>query len=124
MIDEHTKDIGRPAYYMINCSHPDHFIHIYDDINNQTDGTIDSKNIENNILRIKSIKPNASRKKHKELDGCSTLDDGDPDELGRQVAEIRKKSNNHVNIISGCCGTDLRHLRKMIEHVLKVDQMN
>ena len=63
--------------------------------------------------------PNASRKSHKELNDSSSLDDGDPDEIGRLVADIITKSNNKINLIGGCCGTDVRHLRKMIEHVLK-----
>ena len=50
MIDEQTNNIGRPAYYMINCSHPDHFMHIYDDDNVQKRGIIATSNP---IMRIK-----------------------------------------------------------------------
>ena len=114
MIDEQTNNIGRPAYYMINCSHPDHFMHIYDDDNVQKRGIIATSNP---IMRIKSIKPNASKKSHQDLDECSSLDGGDPDELGQLTADIRRKSNNQVNVISGCCGTDLRHLQKMIQYI-------
>ena len=101
---------------MINCSHPDHFKHIF---NNDAPCHGDNRNKDKYISRIKAIKPNASKKSHKELNDSSTLDDGDPEELGRMVADIRRKSYNEVNVISGCCGTDVRHLRKMVEHVLK-----
>jgi len=86
-----------PAYYGINCAHPSHFL-----------GVLDAGGEWTN--RIKMIRANASRSSHAELDEAQTLDDGDPDELGREYAEIRQRLPR-INVLGGCCGTDVRHLR-------------
>jgi homocysteine S-methyltransferase len=86
-----------PAYYGINCAHPSHFLGVLDAGEGWTD-------------RIKMIRANASRCSHAELDEAETLDDGDPTELGREYAEIRERFP-HINVLGGCCGTDVRHMR-------------
>jgi methionine synthase I (cobalamin-dependent) len=57
---------------------------------------------------------NASRCSHAELEAAEQLDDGDPKELGTQVGRLREKFS-HFNILGGCCGTDLRHMKHIIE---------
>lgn len=84
-----------PIYYMINCAHPDHFSAVL---------------AEN--PRLKGIVANASRCSHAELDEATELDDGDPVELGAQVAGLVQTYPN-LSVIGGCCGTDMRHLRQM-----------
>jgi methionine synthase I (cobalamin-dependent) len=42
----------------------------------------------------------------------TSLDVGDPVELGRQYADMRRKFR-HINVLGGCCGTDFRH----VEHI-------
>ena len=88
-----------PAYYGINCAHPTHFV-----------DTLDVN--EDWVTRIKMVRANASRLSHAELDEAETLDDGDPDELGRQYAELRERFPQ-INVLGGCCGTDVRHMRSI-----------
>ncbi len=88
-----------PAYYGINCAHPSHFLGVLDPAEEWT-------------TRIKMIRANASRSSHAELDEAETLDDGDPEELGREYAEIRRRLPQ-VNVLGGCCGTDVRHVKSI-----------
>ena len=59
---------------------------------------------------------NASRCSHAELDQAEELDDGDPEELGHLMGGLRKKFP-HFTVVGGCCGTDMRHLRHILEQV-------
>jgi S-methylmethionine-dependent homocysteine/selenocysteine methylase len=93
------KTESYPAYYGINCAHPSHFLNV---LNVGEDWT----------TRIKMIRANASRCSHAELDEAETLDDGDPEELGRDYAEIRERLPQ-INVLGGCCGTDVRHVRSI-----------
>lgn len=85
-----------PAYFMVNCAHPDHFASALDA----------SSPI---MQRIQGIRANASRMSHEELDEADELDDGNPDELAAQYADLRKKFPS-INVLGGCCGTDARHI--------------
>lgn len=84
-----------PAYYMINCAHPDHFASILGD--------------KPWVKRIRGIRANASRRSHAELDSASDLDAGDPLELGQLYRGLRGKFE-HLTVLGGCCGTDHRHV--------------
>jgi S-methylmethionine-dependent homocysteine/selenocysteine methylase len=85
-----------PAYYMINCAHPDHF----------GDAFVAGDPI---VGRIRGVRANASRMSHAELDESEELDEGNPSELGAQLAELHARAP-HVNVLGGCCGTDHRHV--------------
>ncbi|MGJ8619789.1 MAG: homocysteine S-methyltransferase family protein [Methylophilaceae bacterium] len=87
-----------PIYYMINCAHPTHFYHVLADAEC--------------INRLRGVRANASCCSHADLDESDELDDGNPEELGKQLADINLRFP-HVNIIGGCCGTDLRHLEQI-----------
>ena len=93
-VDEAT--VNGPAYYMINCAHPDHFRNVL-----ETGGAW--------TTRIGGTRSNASRMSHAELDEAETLDDGDPGELGRLNAELMRFLPN-IRVVGGCCGTDHRHV--------------
>jgi homocysteine S-methyltransferase len=85
-----------PAYYMINCAHPDHFG--------------DALAVDASWMRrLRGIRANASRKSHADLDNSTELDAGDPRELGEMYRGLRERFP-HVNVLGGCCGTDHRHL--------------
>ena len=86
-----------PAAYMINCAHPDHF----GDVFASTDATIE---------RVRGVRANASRMSHAELDESDVLDDGDPTELGGQLAGLHGRAS-HLTVLGGCCGTDHRHIQ-------------
>jgi homocysteine S-methyltransferase len=85
-----------PSYFMINCAHPAHF----EEALNSNDPW---------IHRIRAIRANASTKSHAELDAATELDAGDPVDLGKRYAELRRRLP-HLNIFGGCCGTDHRHV--------------
>ena len=87
---------GAPAYYMINCAHPTHFA-----------GVLAAE--QPWVQRIRGIRANASACSHEELDNATELDAGDPQELGRQFKDLRTKLKN-LNVLGGCCGTDIRHI--------------
>jgi S-methylmethionine-dependent homocysteine/selenocysteine methylase len=85
-----------PAYYMINCAHPTHFADALDPGAPW-------------IKRLRAVRANSSCKSHPELDNSTELDTGNPQELGAQYAELRRRLP-HINALGGCCGTDHRHI--------------
>ena len=95
---------NRPAYYMINCAHTTHFEHIFDD-----------KEGDDCIKRIGALKPNGSKKSHEELNNGDTLDTGDPEEFGRLLVELKQKAGSQLNALSGCCGTNINHMKETIK---------
>lgn len=97
-----------PAYYMINCAHPTHFERLFGAGEDWT-------------RRIKGLRANASRRSHAELDNALDLDDGDPAELGRQFASLRRACPG-LNVVGGCCGTDFRHVEAICFACEAVDQ--
>ncbi len=94
-----------PLYYMINCAHPTHFADVL-------------ASNEPWLKRIGAIRANASCKSHAELDESEVLDEGNPEEFGRQYVPLVKKLPN-LRVIGGCCGTDIRHVREIAKNVLK-----
>ncbi|WP_138464408.1 homocysteine S-methyltransferase family protein [Poseidonocella sp. HB161398] len=87
---------GAAAYFMVNCAHPDHFRTAL-----QTGAPW--------LKRIGGIRANASRMSHAELDAAEALDAGNPDELGRDYAGLRRLLPG-LRVFGGCCGTDHRHV--------------
>jgi S-methylmethionine-dependent homocysteine/selenocysteine methylase len=85
-----------PAYYMVNCAHPDH-------IEPALAGDAPA------LDRLLGVRANASRRSHAELDECDDLDDGDPAELGRELAQLHHR-HPVISVLGGCCGTDSRHI--------------
>jgi len=90
------------AYYMINCAHPDHFSHVFED--------------RAWTRRIRGLRCNASRMSHEELDNCEELDAGNPVELGEQYRELVTRMP-WLNVFGGCCGSDLRHITEIARAV-------
>lgn len=101
-VDDETD--AAPMYYMINCAHPTHFADVLDVGAPWTD-------------RIHGLRANASTKSHAELDEAETLDEGNPDDLARQYADLRRRLPN-LNVFGGCCGTDLRHIEAICKAIL------
>ncbi len=96
-IDAETE--SQVAYFMVNCAHPDHF----------SDTLIGHP-------RLRGVVVNASRCSHAELDEIKELDDGNPDELGAEIASMIRQ-NPKIVVFGGCCGTDFRHLSAMAREV-------
>jgi S-methylmethionine-dependent homocysteine/selenocysteine methylase len=90
---------GYPAYYMINCAHPTHFVHVL-----RAGGAW--------VERIRGLRANASTRSHAELDQSTDLDAGDPAELGRQYRALYE-ALPRLAVVGGCCGTDHRHVDAM-----------
>ena len=85
---------GYASYFMINCAHPDHFHQV-----------LEGRWVE----RVRGVRANASRRSHKELDGSTDLDAGNPAELGAAYVQLRERLPR-LSVIGGCCGTDDRHV--------------
>jgi S-methylmethionine-dependent homocysteine/selenocysteine methylase len=93
----------RPAYYMINCAHPTHFISVLD-------------NEASWISRIGGLRANASCRSHAELDAASELDRGDPVQLASAHAELHERLPA-LRVFGGCCGTDQEHIAAICDAV-------
>jgi homocysteine S-methyltransferase len=96
-VDAETDE--SPAYYMINCAHPDHFSDVLAAGEDWTS-------------RIRGIRANASRMSHAELDEAEELDAGDPREFGQLYRRLRDRFPG-VTVLGGCCGTDHRHVEQV-----------
>ena len=86
---------GAPAYYMVNCAHPTHFLPA----------------LERGAAwlgRIKGVRANASRLSHAELDAAEELDRGDIGELADLYRELAAILD--LRVVGGCCGTDHDHV--------------
>ena len=102
-IEHVDHETGRaPAYFMVNCAHPDHFT--------------DALREGDWRKRIRGVRANASRCSHAELDEAEVLDSGDPAELGMQYAELRA-AMPWLNVFGGCCGCDVRHVAAIATRV-------
>jgi S-methylmethionine-dependent homocysteine/selenocysteine methylase len=97
---------GAPAYYMINCAHPTHFLGVLSEGIDQgadADGGWSG--------RIKGIRANASTMSHAELDEAEQLDRGDVPELAERYVDLRDRLD--LRVVGGCCGTDHEHVEAM-----------
>ncbi len=91
-----------PAYYMINCTHPTEF-----DV---------SLGEGDWMVRVGGFMPNAVAMETLALCKLGHLEDGDPVELGGQMAELARRYP-HIHVWGGCCGTDGRHIGEIGKQV-------
>jgi S-methylmethionine-dependent homocysteine/selenocysteine methylase len=91
-----------PAYYMVNCAHPTHFIH-------RLDPSADW------VGRIRGVRANASTMSHAELDAATELDRGDIALLTDNYAQIADVLD--LRVIGGCCGTDTEHVHAVYDRL-------
>ena len=91
-----------PAYYMINCAHPTEF----EAALSAGDWT----------QRLGGIAPNAVAMETLALCKLGHLEDGNPEELGGQVADLARRLP-HIRVWGGCCGTDGRHIDQIARQV-------
>ena len=99
---------GGPAYYLVNCAHPDHVERGLGE-----DGPWRE--------RIHGLRVNASTMSHEELDEATELDDGDPVALADAHHRL-ERSLPAVRIVGGCCGTDSRHVAALWRDRAGTDQ--
>lgn len=99
-----TRTDSYPAYFMINCAHPSHF-----------DAALADRAPW--LGRIQGVRANASAKSHAELDAATSLDPGDPADLGQRYRAL-SRSLTEMNVLGGCCGTDHRHIAAICDAML------
>jgi S-methylmethionine-dependent homocysteine/selenocysteine methylase len=92
-----------PVYYMVNCAHPTHFAPVL-------------STAEPWLERIWGLRANASAKSHAELNESANLDEGSPEEFGRQHRELFDKLKS-LRVFGGCCGTDHRHVEAGVREI-------
>jgi S-methylmethionine-dependent homocysteine/selenocysteine methylase len=90
---------GYPAYFMINCAHPSHFVDAL-------------RTGARAFARLRGVRANASTKSHAELNETTALDAGDPEGLAAEYACLRELLPQ-LSIFGGCCGTDHRHVERI-----------
>jgi S-methylmethionine-dependent homocysteine/selenocysteine methylase len=92
---EQVDAVAPPAYFLVNCAHPQHVL----------PGLDDAPWVE----RVHGLRSNASTASHAELDEAEELDDGDLTVFvpSHRALEARLPS---LEIVGGCCGTDARHV--------------
>ena len=93
-----------PAYYMINCAHPEHFADVLSEPGEWKQ-------------RIGAVRANASTRSHAELDESETLDTGDKARLAEGYLRL-KELLPELRIVGGCCGTDHTHLEEICEELM------
>jgi homocysteine S-methyltransferase len=91
-----------PAYFMINCTHPTEFAL------GLNEGAWTN--------RLGGFLPNAVAMETLDLCKLGHLEDGNPQELGGQMADLARRFP-HVNVWGGCCGTDARHIGEIARQV-------
>lgn len=91
-----------PDFYDINCSHAREF-----------EPALEPGDW---LLRLRSLRPNASAKDKLELCQIGHLEEGDPVDLGRRMGTLARRYP-HIDIFGGCCGTWDRHLDEIARNV-------
>jgi S-methylmethionine-dependent homocysteine/selenocysteine methylase len=92
-VDDATD--GAAQSFMINCAHPRHFA--------------DALPEGDARRRIRALRANASLRSHAELDEAEELDSGDPADLAERYVALRHDLSE-LEVLGGCCGTDIRHV--------------
>lgn len=103
-VDEATD--GEAASFMINCAHPTHFA-----------GALPEGESRR---RIAGLRANASTLSHGELDEAEELDSGDPGDLAERYVALRRELPA-LELLGGCCGTDIRHVTAICDAWLADD---
>ncbi len=96
-----------PAYYMVNCAHPTHFL---DELEAGAPW----------LARVRGVRANASPLSHAELDEATELDRGDVIELAGLYASIGSMVD--LRVVGGCCGTDHEHVATIASALDPVSQ--
>ena len=101
-VDRETGD--GPLYYMVNCTHPVDFAPAFEAPGAWMD-------------RLCGLRANASSLDHGTLCQLGRLEEGNPVELGQQMAAMARRFP-HINVWGGCCGTDHVHIGEIAKAVV------
>ena len=91
-----------PSFYLVNCVHPSIFSRALDALGSRAQVV---------LSRVRGFQGNTSALSPEELDGAEALHTEDPEIFGKLLAEIFYE--HRLRIVSGCCGTDARHIRAL-----------
>ena len=97
---------GAPLSFMINCAHPTHFA--------------DALPAGEARKRIGRATRERSTLSHAELDEAEELDSGDPADLAERYVALRRDLPA-LEVVGGCCGTDIRHVTAICDAWLADD---
>jgi homocysteine S-methyltransferase len=97
---------GAAESFIVNCAHPTHFA--------------DALPEGDARARIHGVRANASTRSHAELDGAEELDSGDPHDLAERYVALRGALPD-LEVLGGCCGTDIRHVTAICDAWLAAD---
>jgi S-methylmethionine-dependent homocysteine/selenocysteine methylase len=100
-VDELTGD-ERPAFYGVNCVHPDEFASALEDAEW--------------FKRVRCLRPNAVMADKVALCSLGHLEAGDPVALGATMGALARQ-HPHLDIWGGCCGTWDAHLDEIARSV-------
>lgn len=93
--DIETATDGYPAFYALNCSHPEEF-----------EPALEPGPWQD---RLRCIRPNAAKMDKIALCKLGHLEEGDPVDLGHRMADVARRFPR-MDIWGGCCGTCDTHL--------------
>jgi homocysteine S-methyltransferase len=99
LVEERTG--GAATSFMINCAHPSHLAPALAEGGSE-------------LERIGGLRANASARSHAELDESTELDEGVPEALAAEYCALRTQLPA-LELLGGCCGTDHRHVRAIVE---------
>lgn len=91
-----------PAYYMLNCTHPQDFLPALGE------GPW--------MQRVLGLRANASSLEHGRLCQLGRLEEGDWTDLARQHGELTGRYPR-MNVFGGCCGTDSVHVAGIVDAI-------
>ncbi len=94
-----------PIYYMVNCAHPTDFAPALEP--------------GDWLARLGGFMPNAATHDKGTLCQLGHLEEGDPVELGAQMADLARRLP-HITVWGGCCGTDSAHIGEICRQVAAV----
>jgi len=100
---------GAVDAFMLNCAHPTHFA--------------DALPEGDARRRIRGLRANASTRSHAELDEANELDSGDPSDLAKRYVALRRDLPE-LEVLGGCCGTDVRHVTAICDAWLAADAVD
>ena len=97
--------VARPDSYGINCSHPDEF-----------EPALEPGDW---ARRIRLLRPNAAKMDKVSLCKLGHIEEGDPEELGKQMGDLARRYPD-IDIWGGCCGTWDKHAEHIAQNVKTV----
>lgn len=96
----------RPAFYMVNCVHPDTVV-------TGLGAALRGKGPLRN--RLWGIQANTSARSPDKLDGSDALDTAEPEPFAEKMANLHTRFG--LKVLGGCCGTDHRHIESIAKRM-------